>query len=249
MNPKTGWRDEKILVSLCILILALSLCSCGGTKAEAVTPANFLATLDAAIGESPEEAERLYLGKTVQVNFLIDWIMPDGVIVMSGDAHNSVSAEYTRLTARLSEEELAMVEKGDVITLEGTISGFSEYVPSKWSSFANRTQVEISPAKIIGRTYQVSGKILDVRHLDPDFVKYVYGDKPDFFILESDEVFPKGQITVYLEPEIDYEAGQTVTATGTLLGGARKGAGFYGSNPDRVTLFMDEPESIVIEGS
>ena len=239
---------KKLCVFLALL-LAVSLCSCKAEKpAEEVTPANFLETLDAAIGENPEEAEKHYLGQTVQVNFLIDGIMPDGAIVMSGDAHNSVSAEYTRLTARLSEEELAMVEKGDVITLEGTISGFSEYVPSKWSSFANRIQVEISPAKIIERTYQVSGKVLRVDHLDPDFVKYVYGDKPDSFIFNSDEVFPKGQITVYLEPEIDYEAGQIVTATGTLLGGARKGAGFYGSNPDRVTLFMDNPESIEITG-
>lgn len=239
---------KKILVSLCSLILALSLCSCQReTVAEEVAPANFLAALDAAIGESPEEAEKLYLGKIAQVNFLIDGIKPDGEIFMSGDAPKSVSTEYTRLTAKLSEEDLATVEKGDVITLEGTISRFSEYVPSKWSSFANRTQVEISPAKIIERTYQVSGEVLVVYHLDRDFIEYVYGYKPDSFIFNSDEVLPKGHITVYLEPGVDYEVGQTVTATGTLLGGAREGASrVLGADPDRVDLFMDNPESIEI---
>ena len=234
---------KKFLFLLCSLILLLSLCSCRAEEtAEEVTPSNFLATLDAAIGESPEEAEQLYLGKTVQVNFLIDWITPDGEIVMSGNAHNSVSAEYTRLTARLSEEELATVKQGDVITLEGTISSFSEYVPSKWTDSGNRTQVELSPAKIIERTYQVSGEVLIVYHLDAD---HGYGYKPDFFILASDEVFPKGYITVYLEPGTDYEVGQTVTATGTLWGGAREGAIYVlGSAPDSVELYMDDPESM-----
>ena len=233
---------------LCVFLLAVFLCSCRAEKMaeEEVTPANFLATLDAAIGENPEEAEKLYLGKTVQVNFLIDWIMPDGELVMSGDAHNSVSAEYTRLTARLSEEDLATVEKGDVITLEGTVSEFSEYVPSKWTDSGNRTQVELSPAKIIERTYQVSGKVLIVHHIDLDLIGYEYEYKPDYLILNSDEIFPKGQITVYLEPGVDYEAGQTVTATGTLWGGARIGATFYGSDPDMVTLFMDDPESVEV---
>ena len=233
---------KKYLFLLCSLILLFSLCSCRAEEtAEEVTPANFLAALDAAIGDSSEEAEKLYLGKIVQVNFLIDWIMPDGELVMAMDSLNSVSAEYTRLTARLSEEDLATVEKGDVILLEGTISEFSEYVPSKWSDFGNLTQVEISPAKIVEKSFQVSGKVLIVEHLDPD---YVYGHKPDYFILESDEIIPKGQITVYLEPGVDYEAGQTVTATGTLWGGTRIGAGFYGTDPDRVTLFMDDPENI-----
>ena len=238
---------KKYLFLLCSLILLFSLCSCRAeTAEEEVTPANFLAVLDAAIGENPEEAEKLYLGKTVQVNFLIDWIMPDGELVMAMDSLNSVSAEYTRLTARLSEEDLATVKQGDVITLEGTVSAFSEYVPSKWSDFGNLTQVKLSPVKIVEKSFQVSGKVLIVHHIDLDLIGYEYEYKPDYLILNSDEIFPKGQITVYLEPGVDYEAGQTVTATGTLWGGARIGATFYGSDPDTVTLFMDDPESVEV---
>ena len=238
---------KKLSSLLSALFLIFSLCSCGGKAAEEVTPANFLAALDAAIGKSPEEAEKLYLGKTVRANFLIVWINEDGELVMSSESYYAVPAEHTRLTARLSEEELATVKRGDVITLEGIVSGFSEYAPSKWSDQGKCTQVELSPAKLVGRTFQVSGEILQVDHLDPDFVSYVYGFKPNFLIVNSDEAFPKGQVTVYLEPGADYEVGQTVTATGTLWGGFRPGAAYYGYDPDMVSLYMDNPESIELE--
>lgn len=234
---------KKLCFLLCSLTLVLSFCSCGGKKAEEFEPADFLETLDAAIGESPEEAERLYLGKTVQVNFLVGQIKQDGEIVLYTDNRNGVPMEHARLTAKLSEEDLAAVKTDDMITIEGTISSFSEYVPSKWSDSGNRTQVELSPAKIIGRTFQVTGKIKEV--LDSP---YEHHPKRYSLVLEGSEILSHGEVVVYLEEEGGYKVGQTVTATGMLCGGWREGAPADQSHydPKRVGFYMDNPESIAI---
>ena len=234
---------KKTLCLLCGLILAICLCSCGGKAAEETTPANFLETLDAAIGESPEEAERLYLGKTVQVNFLVGQIKQDGEIVMHADNRNGVPMEHTRLTVKLNEEDLASVKTDDMVIVEGTISSFSEYAPSKWSDSGTRTQVELSPAKIVGKTFQVTGKIKEV--LDSPYA-YLFNQKRYSLVLVGSEVLSHGEVVVYLEEEGDYEVGQTVTATGTLRGGWREGApadqSYY--DPKGVSFYMDDPESI-----
>ena len=235
---------KRFLFLLCALLLVLSLCSCQGEQAaEEITPANFLETLDAAVGESPEEAEKLYLGKTVQVNFLVGQIKQDGEIVLYTDNRNGVSMEYARLTVKLNEEDLATIKTNDMIPVEGTISSFSEYVPSKWSDFGTRTQVELSPAKITGKTFQVTGKIKKVNDLP---YAYIHGQKRHSFIIAGDGVLSGSEIVVYLEQEGDYKAGQTVTVTGTLCGGWREGAPFCDPDPNTVSLYMDDPESVEI---
>ena len=202
--------------------------------------------MDAAIGESPEEAERLYLGKTVQVNFLVGQIKQDGEIVMHADNRNGVRMKHARLTVKLGEEDLAAVRTDDMITVEGTVSEFSDYAPSKWSDTWNRTKVELSPAKIVGKTFQVTGKIKKVNDLP---YSYIHGHKRYSLIIAGDGVLSDSEIVVYLDEESDYEAGQTVTATGTLCGGWREGAPFCGPDPNTVSFYMDYPESIEIEGS
>ena len=240
---------KKASFLLCTLLLVFSLCSCQAEKAaEEITPANFLAALDAAIGESPEEAERLYLGKTVQVNFLVGQIKQDGEVVMHADNRNGVRMKHARLTVKLGEEDLAAVRTDDMITIEGTVSEFSDYAPSKWSDTWNRTKVELSPAKIVGKTFQVTGKIKDI--LDRPYA-YLYQQKRYSLVLEGGEVLSHGEVFVYLEEEGGYKVGQTVTATGTLRGGWREGGpanqSYY--DPEGVSFYMDDPESIeIIDG-
>ncbi|MCH5353301.1 MAG: hypothetical protein J1E06_07540 [Acutalibacter sp.] len=232
----------KRTISFLLAFLLLSFCwGCAfpvKNAAEITTAYNFFHTLDEAVKENPQKAEKQYLGQTVQATILIDWLPGDGSVVQSTDD--------TRLVVKLSEDELSRVKKGDVLTVEGTVSEFSEYVPSKWSKSGNRTQVEISPAKIIEDTYQISGEVSDY---------YIWTAQPPcewagskYIAVYNDTVmFGSKQVSIYApEEELrQYEIGDTITAKGRLCLTEVGGSGWLPGlgDDEEAKILLDMPDA------
>ena len=241
---------KKLCFLFCMLSLLFSLCSCGGkaaekqtvqpegkrTAEEAIESGVLLSTVDLMdeVEKDAESANKTYAGKYYLMNLVVDRLNDPNTVRAGFNIRGShlsfIKSVY--FTVDLSGEERKDIAYGDVLQVAGKISNIEK-------RFNGATFVEITDARIVTKTFQISGEVK----------KAVHSDNWGYYLVVSDDsgnVFPDSEIRVFLQEEGNYTEGDRITATGTLIGGLREGTA--GASAYAWPFAMDDPERMEIEG-
>lgn len=210
-----------LVTLLCLLIL--SGCQSGPEEQD---PVNFIKDFTAVAKSGDEKALQKYVGKTYQLNAVVD-SMPFGKCLSVRCTDNVSIRLYP------SEEELEDISVGEVLCLEGTVKDME-------TSSTGLCRVNMEPARVLGREFTVSGE-----------VEYLYNgwnamtenwDAEELYACFMDDSVVAGrsiQMEIVVPEGKSVEKGDTVTATGRLH--AKYGNGVYLVDNAQAVV-MEEPE-------
>lgn len=210
-----------LVLLLCLLIL--SGCQSGPEEQD---PVNFIKDFTAVAKSGDEKALQKYVGKTYQLNAVVD-SMPFGKCLSVRCTDNVSIRLYP------SEEELEGISVGEVLCLEGTVKDME-------TSSTGLCRMNMEPARVLGREFTVSGE-----------VEFLYNgwnamtenwDAEELYACFMDNSVVAGssiQMEIVVPEGKSVGKGDTVTATGRLH--AKYGNGVYLVDNAQAVV-MEEPE-------
>ena len=226
---------KKAISLFLVLLMCLSLCACGGGNSDApettevptetTAPEETVMTkeellsiatnyhsrpLSSEMSENIAKASNTYLNQTVSIM---------GINITEINIDHVVAMHAVQYNIYLPPEDLAELEVGDYVRVVGTISKFDKVTVSEAGTSWDMISVDITPAYIVDKYFELSNGGLSYIRTDANGNKYCFIMGPklvdrfgNYIVYFSDEDIQR------IEELSETQLGVTINFHGNLIG-------------------------------